>query len=166
MNELLLDCWSDQVANGSQENTPKWAEFWFRGQPRIPFAELARLRLASHSHDDRVRCCLAMGCVNDDSTLPALLVALQSPRRDEACAAAWGIALLPHRVLTLLVPKAKAQSSGMLRTILARAGLRQADPWIEQLALSKRQLQLLRAGPLQRFPEVVAWFRSGPPFAD
>lgn len=164
--KLLLNCWHDQVASGSQENTPKWAAFWFRGQSLASFAELAQLRLATRSHADRVRCCLAMGCVNDDSTLPALLAALKSPRRDESCAAAWGIASLPHRVLKQLLPKAKVQSASILRAALARAGMRQANPWLEQLALSKPQLRLLRSGPLRRFPEVIAWFRNGPPVAD
>lgn len=169
--KLLLNCWHDQVASGSQENTPKWAAFWFRGQSLASFAELAQLRLTSRSHDDRVRCCLAMGCVDDDSTLAALLTALKSPRRDESCAAAWGIASLPHRVLKQLLPKANAPNSdmrlaSMLRAALARAGMRQANPWLKQLALSKPQLRLLRSGPLRRFPEVVAWFRSGLPVAD
>ena len=164
--ELLLDCWRDQVAAGNQQSTPKWARFWFADQPAMRFEVLAHLRAASPSHDDRVRCCLAMGCAKDDTTLPALLAALHSPQRDEASAAAWGIAMLPHEVLRPLVPTAKAPRANLLRAILARASLPAAEPWLRQLGLREVQLQLLREGPIRRFPEAVNWFRSSVPFSD
>lgn len=159
--QLLLDCWHDQVAIGKQENTPKWAEFWFRGQAATSFAQLAFIHADSHSAPVRVRCLLAMGCVHDGSTLPPLLTELAAPRRVEACAAACGLASLPHRVLKQLLPKAKLQNSGLLRAALARAGMPQANRWIQALALSKPQLRLMRTGPVTRFSEVAAWFRNG-----
>lgn len=164
--ELLLACWQDMVSNGSQRNTPQWAEYWFHGQSPTSFAELAELRQQSRSNAGRVRCCLAMGCAADASTVPSLLAALKSARRDERTAAACGISMLPHRVLAKLLPKAKVPSASLLRAALARAGLRQTDRWLEHLALSKPQLRLLRTGPMRRFPEVVAWFRNAPPIAD
>lgn len=164
--KLLLACWQDKVATGSQRNTALWAEYWFRGQAATSFAELAELRQQSRSNAGRVRCCLAMGCAADATTVPPLLQALKSPRRDERTAAACGISMLPHRVLAKLLPMAKVQSASLLRAALARAGLRQTDAWLQHLALSKPQLQLLRTGPMRRFPEVVAWFRNAPPIAD
>ena len=107
-----------------------------------------------------------MGCAKDDTTLPALLAALHSPQRDEASAAAWGIAMLPHEVLRPLVPTAKAPRANLLRAILARASLPAAEPWLRQLGLREVQLQLLREGPIRRFPEAVNWFRSSVPFSD
>ncbi|MFT4513403.1 MAG: hypothetical protein ACI89X_001746 [Planctomycetota bacterium] len=158
--QLLLACWHDQVAIGKQENTPKWAEFWFRGQATTSFAQLAQVHARSHSAPERVRCLLAMGCVHDNSTLPRLLAGLAAPRRVEACAAACGIASLPHRVLKQLLPKAKLQNAGLLRAALARAGMPEANRWIQTLALSKPQLRLMRTGPITRFSEVAAWFRN------
>jgi len=160
-SELLLDCWRDQVAFGNQENTPRWAISWFGGQPEMLIAELARLRQTSNSQDARVRCCLAMGCATSDITLPALLQALRSPRRNEATAAAWGIAMLPHRVLKKLAASSEAPDTSTLRAILARAGLPQADRWIQHLCLKAPQLQLLRDGSLNRWPEAINWFQRG-----
>jgi hypothetical protein len=159
--QLLLDCWHDQVAIGKQENTAKWAEFWFRGQAATSFAQLAHVHAGSHSAPERVRCLLAMGCVHDGSTLAPLLAELAAPRRVEACAAACGLATLPHRVLKQLLSQAKLEQSGLLRAALARAGMPQANRWIQALALSKPQLRLMRTGPVTRFSEVAAWFRNG-----
>ena len=136
--QLLLDCWHDQVAIGKQENTPKWAEFWFRGQAATSFAQLANIHSRSHSAPERVRCLLAMGCVPDGSTLPPLLSQLTAPRRVEACAAACGLASLPHRILKQLLPKAKLQNASLLRAALARAGMPEANRWMQHLALRKR----------------------------
>lgn len=158
--QLLLDCWHDQIAIGKQENTPKWAEFWFRGQADTSFAQLANIHSRSHSAPERVRCLLAMGCVHDDSTLPPLLSQLTTPRRVEACAAACGLASLPHRILRQLLPKAKLQNASLLRAALARAGMPEADRWIQALALRKPQLHLMRTGSITRFAEVAAWFRN------
>ena len=160
-SQLLLDCWHDQVAIGKQEDTQQWAEFWFRGQAATSFAQLKHLHARSHSAPERVRCLLAMGCVSDDSTLPRLLAELAAPRRIEACAAACGLASLPHRVLKTLLPKANLQNAGLLRAALARAGMPESKRWIEALALSKPQLQLMRTGSIIRFSEVAAWFRKG-----
>ena len=164
--QLLLDCWHDQVAIGKQQNTDRWAEFWFRGQADETFAELARVHQSSHSSQERIRCLLAMGCVHDDSTVKPLLAGLVAPRRLEACAAAIGIASLPHRVLKNLLPKAKAQEAGLLRAALARAGMPHAKRWLQTLALSKPQLELMRRGPITRFSEVAAWFRKSALTAD
>jgi hypothetical protein len=102
-----------------------------------------------------------MGCVHDGSTLAPLLAELAAPRRVEACAAACGLATLPHRVLKQLLSQAKLEQSGLLRAALARAGMPQANRWIQALALSKPQLRLMRTGPVTRFSEVAAWFRNG-----
>ena len=164
--QLLLDCWHDQVAIGKQQNTDRWAEFWFRGQADETFADLARVHQKSHSSPERIRCLLAMGCVHDDSTVKPLLAGLVAPRRLEACAAAIGIASLPHRVLKKLLPKAKAHDAGLLRAALARAGMPHAKRWLQTLALSKPQLELMRRGPITRFSEVAAWFRKSALTAD
>jgi hypothetical protein len=158
--QLLLNCWNDQVAIGNQEDTPKWAEFWFRGQAATSFAPLMNAHDRSHSAPERVRCLLAMGCAPDESTLPLLLAQMTSPRRAEVCAAACGLALLPHRVLKQLLPTAKLQNASLLRAALARAGMPEANRWVQALALRKPQLRLLRAGPITRFPEIAAWFRN------
>lgn len=164
--QLLLNCWHDQVAIGKQENTSKWAEFWFRGQAANSFAQLSSVHATSHSAPERIRCLLAMGCVHDKSTLKTLLAGLAAPRRIEACAAACGIATLPHHVLKLLLPKAKLQNAGLLRAALARAGMPEANRWIQNLALSKPRLRLMRTGPITRFSEVAAWFQNAIRTAD
>lgn len=158
--QLLLNCWNDQVATGSQENTARWATFWFRGQDITNFAMLAQAHNRSHSAPERVRCLLAMGCAPDDSTLQLLLAQMASPRRVEACAAAYGLAALPHRVLKQLLPKSKSQNAYLLRAALARAGMPEAEQWIQALALRKPQMDLLRTGPITRFPEIASWFRN------
>jgi hypothetical protein len=163
---LLLGCWRDQVSHGTQANTPKWAAYWFAGQPSQVFADLSLLRSNSQSHADRVRCCLAMGCSSDDSTLPVLLTALQSSQRDEAYAAAMGISALPHRVLKQLLPMAKERNASTMRAILARAGLQEATAWLKHLELNQQQLRLLKEGSVQRFPEVVTWFQLRTRFTD
>ncbi|MFN3240748.1 MAG: hypothetical protein ACE37K_04460 [Planctomycetota bacterium] len=159
--ELLLDCWHDQVALGRHANAPRWASFWFTGQAASTFTQLADVLRATRSTKARERCLLAMGVVGDDSTVKLLLARLVSPRRGEACAAACALAMLPHRVLEPLLPKARGDDQSLLRAALARAGVPAAQSWIRPLGLSRPQQCLLRDASLERFPEVVAWFRNG-----
>jgi hypothetical protein len=164
--ELLLACWHDEVAIGRQQDSQDWAEFWFRGQAASSFARLEELSHTKRSAAERIRCLLAMGCVNDASTLPRLCAGLDSPRLLEASAAACSLSCLPHRILRQLIPKAKQPESDLLRAALARAGLPESQPWLQPLALSKQQLHLLRKGPVTKFSEATSWFRNGPLVAD
>lgn len=159
--ELLLGCWHDLTALGHHDNAPQWASFWFRGQAATTLDRLPHVLNETRSTKARERCLLAMGVVADDSTLAHLLTRLASPRRAEACAAACALAMLPHRVLEPLTPKARDYEQSLLRAALARAGLPAAQSWIRPLGLSRPQLALVHGASLKRFPEVVAWFRNG-----
>jgi hypothetical protein len=82
---------------------------------------------------------------------------------EEAHAAAFALAHLPPALLQSLATDAAIETTFLLRAALARAGVPAAQPWLQALALDAAELQLLRAGPLARFPEVANWFRDRRP---
>lgn len=157
---LLLDAWRDQVALGRQADDEKWARHWFAGQARTTFDELLAELADARSAPRRVRCLLALGCEPDGATVEVLRAHLESPQRDEALAAALGLAELPHRVLQPLLASARQEDDGLLRAALARAGLPTAVAWLERFDVSKNERDGLRHGALLRFAEATLALRN------
>ena len=84
------------------------------------------------------------------------------PEEDpEAYAAAFALAQLPSRWLRGLTERANQEHDAfLLRAALARAGLREAAPWLDSLSLSVRERELLRDADFAQFPAVANWFRD------
>lgn len=157
---LLLDAWQDQVAIGGQSDDETWARHWFAGQVRATFDEVRAELTAARSSARRVRCLLALGCAPDGAAVDALQAHLESPQRQEALAAAVGLAELPHRVLEPLLDRARGQDDGLLRAALARAGLPAAVAWLQRFDVSATERDGLRHGSLPRFGEAVGALRN------
>ncbi len=121
---LALDCWHALATTGGLADEAGAAAAWFAGSPARHFAELVAEYSVARDATRRQRILFALGCAADGSTVQPLLLHLASRRREEALAAAYALAQLPHRDLRPLVPAAQRDPDAwLLRAALLHAGL-------------------------------------------
>jgi len=158
---LLLDAWGERAERGGQPDEEAAAQLWFAGQPEAIFDEVRTELVAARSSPRRVRCLLALAHSPTAQCLDVLVAWTAAGCRAEAYAAAFALAQLPTRWLRPLAARAALEHDAfLLRAALARAGVRDASPWLESLALSARELDLLRTSRFAQFPTVADWFRD------
>jgi hypothetical protein len=158
---LLLDAWGERAERGGQTDEETAAQVWFAGQPEAIFDEVRTELVAARSSPRRVRCLLALAHSPTAQCLDVLVAWTAAGCRAEAYAAAFALAQLPTRWLRPLVARAALEHDAfLLRAALARAGVREASPWLESLGLSARELDLLRDSGFAQFPTVADWFRD------
>lgn len=178
--DVLLDCWRAEADARPAEDPAGGgmlqARRWFGGQPRATFLGLLRRYRDSSRADERVRCLLAMGCAADDTTLSTLLATLQSPRRDEALAAALALAALPHEVLRPLLqldalrrptsrhPTRNDAVATLVQAALLRARLPEAGTFGRHLTRTERDW--IEAPTVDDFVRATAALRQHDPFSE
>lgn len=158
---LLLDAWSERSERGGEADEEQSAQLWFAGQPERVFEEVRAELLAARSSPRRVRCLLALAHSPTAQCLDVLVAWTAAGSRAEAYAAAFALAQLPSRWLRTLATRANQEHDAfLLRAALARAGLSEAGPWLDSLALTAKERELLRDSGFAQFPAVANWFRD------
>lgn len=163
---LLLDLWHDLAVRGAHADDERVAPAWFAGQPPVTFAQVAAELRGCRSAPRRQRCLLALGQSPDPGALAILLEHARSPHHDEAHAAAFAIAAMPHALLATVAPLAGDDDAFLLRAALARAGLPAAQPWLHALSLQPAELARVRGCAFAEFSEITCWFRERGAAAD
>lgn len=158
---LLLDAWSERAERSAEAEDEFAAQAWFVGQPERVFEEVRAELQAARSSPRRIRCLLALAHSPTAACLDVLVAWTAAGCRAEAYAAAFALAQLPSRWLRGLTERANQEHDAfLLRAALARAGLREAAPWLDSLSLSARERELLRDADFAQFPAVANWFRD------
>lgn len=158
---LLLDAWGDRAERSAEAEDEFAAQAWFVGQPERVFEEVRAELQAARSSPRRIRCLLALAHSPTAACLDVLVAWTAAGCRAEAYAAAFALAQLPSRWLRGLTERANQEHDAfLLRAALARAGLREAAPWLDSLSLSVRERELLRDADFAQFPAVANWFRD------
>lgn len=158
--ELLLSAWHEQAERGGAADDERAAAAWFCGQPAACFDEVHDALGATRSAPRRIRCLLALGFSPTPRHVDTLVAAATSGNRQEAVAAAFALALGDPRWLRPLLPRAGQEREFLLRAALVRAGLAEAAPFLDALALDPGERRLAAGCSFADFPGVAAWFRE------